>query len=97
MEYYLLMDYWAQQVRDFKDSEKEHGIDAYETESMARTILDYIRYTRFRQWNLFAQRRGEEYEKLIEKLVERGFDPTSVERFVEEEERWKTTLEMGAQ
>ena len=97
MDHYLLMDYWAQQVRDFKDSEKEYGIDAYETERMARTILDYIRYTRFRQWNMFAQQRGEEYEKLIEKLVERGVDPKAVERFVEDEERWKTTLEMGAQ
>jgi hypothetical protein len=97
MDHYILMDYWAQHVRDFKDSEKEHGIDAYESENMARTILRYIRYTRFRQWTLFVQQRGEEYEKMMEKLVEGGFDPTAAERFVGDEELWKTTLEMGGQ
>ncbi len=95
MDYYLLMDHWASLVRDFKDSEKEHDIDPRDSEQMALAIVDYIRYTRIRQWNLFTQKRGEEYEKMVATLEERGFTPEAVERFVEEEQRWKVTLEMG--
>jgi hypothetical protein len=95
MEYYLLMDHWASLVRDFKDSEKEHDIDPRDSEQLALAIVDYIRYTRIRQWNLFIQKRGEEYEKLVETLIARGFNQSAAERFVEDEERWKVTLEMG--
>jgi hypothetical protein len=95
MEYYLLMDHWASLVRDFKDSEKEHAIDPRDSEQMALAIVDFIRYTRIRQWNLFSQRRGEEFETLVDRLVARGFNPEAVARFVEEEQRWKVTLEMG--
>jgi len=95
MDYYLLMDHWAALVRDFKDSEKEYDIDPRDSEQMALAIVDSIRYTRIRQWNLFSQRRGEEFEKMVEMLVKRGFTLESVQRFVEEEQRWKVTLEMG--
>lgn len=95
MDYYLLMDHWASLVRDFKDSEKERDIDPRDSEQMALAIVDYIRYTRIRQWNLFIQKRGEEYEKMVATLEERGFKLEAVERFVEEEQRWKVTLEMG--
>lgn len=91
------MNHWAEIVRDFKDEEKEHDIDAYETERMARDILDFIRYTRIRQWTLFIQQRGEEYEKMLATLEEKGHDLTSVRRFLENEELWKVTLEMGEQ
>jgi hypothetical protein len=94
MDAYILLDYWGQLVQDFKDSEKDHGIQAHETEDMARQILSYIRYTRFRQWTLFVQKRGEEFEKMIEKL---NFKPQAIQRFLEDEELWKTTLELGAQ
>jgi hypothetical protein len=89
------MDHWASLVRDFKDSEKEHDIDPRDSEQLALAIVDYIRYTRIRQWNLFIQKRGEEYEKLVETLIARGFNQSAAERFVEDEERWKVTLEMG--
>ena len=95
MDYYLLMDAWATLVRDFKDSEKTHGIEARDSEQLALKILDFIRYTRIRQWTLFVQKRGEEYDIMIQKLVESGFKPEAIQRFVEEEERWTTTLEMG--
>ena len=95
MEYYLLMDQWASLVREFKDSEKEHGIDPRDSEQLALAIVDFIRYTRIRQWNLFIQKRGEEYEKMMAVLVDREFNQKAVERFVEEEDRWKVTLEMG--
>ena len=97
MDAYILLDYWGQLVQDFKDSEKEYGIPAHETEDMARQILSYVRYTRFRQWTLFVQKRGEEFEKMIEKLVKLDFNSKAVQRFLEDEELWKTTLELGAQ
>jgi hypothetical protein len=97
MDGYILLDYWGQLVQDFKDSEKEHGIQAYETEDMARQILSYVRFTRFRQWTLFVQKRGEEFEKMLEKLRKLNFNPKAIERFLEEEELWKTTLELGEQ
>ena len=89
------MDQWASLVREFKDSEKEHGIDPRDSEQLALAIVDFIRYTRIRQWNLFIQKRGEEYEKMMAVLVDREFNQKAVERFVEEEDRWKVTLEMG--
>lgn len=95
MDYYLLMNHWAELVRDFKDTEKENGVDAYDTEMMSRTILDFIRYTRIRQWTLFSQRRGEEFEKMLALLEEKGYELTSAQRFLENEDLWKATLEMG--
>lgn len=89
------MDHWASLVRDFKDSEKEYSIDPRDSEQLALAVVDYIRYTRIRQWNLFQQKRGEEYETMIERLITREFTSEAIQRFVEEEERWKVTLEMG--
>ena len=95
MESYLLMEHWASLVRDFKDSEKAYGIEPYETEQMARHVLQFIRKTRIRQWNLFIQQRGEEFEAMMAKLEQ--FNPEAVRRFLSEEEIWKITLEMGEQ
>jgi hypothetical protein len=97
MDYYLMMEHWAGLVRDFKDSEKEYEIDAYETEQMARDILDFIRYTRIRQWTLFVQKRGEEFEKMLAVLDEKQYDLKAVHRFLENEELWTVTIEMGEQ
>lgn len=95
MDYYLAMDQWATIVRDFKDDEKAHGMEPRESEQLALKILDFIRYTRIRQWPLFVQKRGQEYERMVEGLVESGFKPEAIQRFVESEERWTATLEMG--
>lgn len=92
-----MMEHWAGLVRDFKDSEKEYEIDAYETEQMARDILDFIRYTRIRQWTLFVQKRGEEFEKMLAVLDEKQYDLKAVHRFLENEELWTVTIEMGEQ
>ena len=89
------MNHWSELVRDFKDEEKDYDIDGYETERMARDILDFIRYTRIRQWTLFVQKRGEEFERMLTLLEEREHDLTAVRRFLENEELWKVTLEMG--
>ena len=97
MNYYLLKDHWAQLVNQFKDSEREFGNDGYTTENLAMDILDYARFTRFRQWTLFAQKRGEEFEKMMDRLETRGFSLEAARRFLEEEELWKTTLELAEQ
>ena len=97
MDRYLLQDQWASMIRNLKDSEKQYGISAYTTEQMAQTILRYIRYTRIRQYNLFQQKRGEDFEKMMGKLKQDGFEEDAVRRYLEDEELWKTTLELGEQ
>lgn len=94
MEYYLLQEHWSSLVRKFKDEEAPNG---YEAEKLAMFLLDYIRYTRFRQYNLFTQKRGEEFEKMFD-LVERAeFSVEMARRFIEDDERWATILEVADQ
>jgi len=90
----ILKDFWAQHVQDFKDSESAEGISAYDAGELARSVLRYIRYTRFRQVNLFSQQRGEEYEYMIERLKE-SYDENSINRFLANEDLWKASLELG--
>ena len=97
MDRYLLQDQWASMIRNLKDSEKQYGISAYTTEQMAQTILRYIRYTRIRQYNLFQQKRGEDFEKMMALLKRDGFEEEAIQRYLEDEEIWKTTLELGEQ
>lgn len=97
MSRYLLSDQWAGLVRDFKDSEKEHGHSAADTERLARFILDYATNTRFRQYNLFTQQRGEEYELMFKKIESQGLSVESARRMVYDETFWKTTLEVAEQ
>ena len=95
MNQYILADYWGGLVRDFKDSEKEYGYSSSETEYLARFILDYVANTRFRQYNMFTQKRGEEYEIMFKKIKERGLSLESAQRMVYDEDFWKSTLQMG--
>jgi hypothetical protein len=95
MNYYLLQDHWSSLVRTMKDSERVFGISAYSTDKLTRNILRYATTTHIRQYNLFVQRRGEDFEKLRAKLVEMGFDDGSIDRTFENEEFWKVTLELS--
>lgn len=96
MEHYLLMDHWGSIVRDLKDSEREtYRIPNYTTEQLARAILSFIENTRFRQYSLFTQQRGEEYEQMIAKLEESEFGRDAILRFLVDEEFWQTTLELA--
>lgn len=98
MERYLLKDYWAQLVNEFKDSERTaYDLDGYASEQLSLDILDHIRVTRFRQWTLFVQKRGEEFELFMAKLEKRGHDASAIKRFLDDEHLWKTTLELGTQ
>ena len=90
------MEHWGSIVRDMKDSEKQYGIEAYQTERMAKEVLDYVRYTRIRQYTLFLQKRGEEYEIMINKL-KKNFAEEAIQRMMENEEFWKATQEMAEQ
>ena len=92
----LLMDYWAQLVRDFKDSEKAYDIEPRDSELLAMAIADWIQTTPIRQWNLFVQKRGEDFDKFMAKLEAKGFDSGAIQRFLDEETLWKVTLELGA-
>jgi hypothetical protein len=96
MERHLLQDYWAQLVRNFKDSEREeHGRGNRDTEELAKDILSYATWTRFRQYNLFQQRRGEEYETLLARLEEAGHDMEAAMRMILDDEFWTTTLQLA--
>ena len=93
-----MKQYWASLVRIFKDEEHQtYGIRYYDSERLAQAILDYVRYTRIRQWALFMERRGEEYERMVESLVDDDLTKESVFRFAEQEDLWKATLEMATQ
>ncbi len=96
MERYLLVDYWAQIVRNFKDSErKEHDRENRDTEELAKFILDYATWTHFRQYKLFQQRRGEEYETLFVRLEEAGHDLEAAKRMILDDDFWNATLELA--
>lgn len=98
MQRYLLKDHWAQLINQFKDDEREEfGIDGYATEQLSLDILDHMRTTRFRQWTLFVQKRGEEFEQMMLKLEKRGHNPEAIKRFLDDDDLWKTTIELATQ
>lgn len=94
MEYRLLLDHWSKLVRDFKDREKEHDKEPRESELLAMAVVDYIQWSRIRQWNLFIQQRGEDFDKFRAKILQ-NFDEDALQRFLEDEQLWKVTLEMA--
>jgi hypothetical protein len=91
----LLLDHWAQLVRDFKDSEKAYDITPRQSELLALAIVDWIQLTPIRQWNLFIQKRGEDFDRLMGVLEAKEFDPEAVRRYLETEDLWTVTLELG--
>ena len=95
MERIQFQNYWAALVRIFKDNERKEDIRHYDSELLAQSVLDYVRYTRIRQWALFIQRRGEEFERMVEKLQEKDLELSAITRFVENEKLWEATLEMA--
>lgn len=97
MQYYLLQNFWGSLVRNFKDEEKKYGQDAYESEQLVTDIVDYVRYTNIRQYKLFQQQRGEEFEQFMEHLVKKEHKLESVKRLLDNDELWNTTLEIAEQ
>lgn len=95
MDYYILQEHWSSLVRKFKDEEGPQN--SYEAEKVALFILDYIRYTRLRQYNLFTQKRGEEFERMLTLLAESDLSVDMARRYMEDDERWNTTIEFADQ
>ena len=94
MEYRFLLQHWSELVRNFKDREKEYEKEPRDSELLALAVVDHIQWTRIRQWNLFVQQRGEDFDKFKEKML-KNFEEDALQRFLEDEELWKVTLEMG--
>jgi FMN phosphatase YigB (HAD superfamily) len=94
MEYALVSDHWAEIVRYLKDKSKS----SHTTELCAIDILRYIRRKNERgikQPALFRQRRGEEYEKMLEFLVtEKKYELAMITNILDEDDFWEVTLEM---
>jgi hypothetical protein len=97
MDYYLLQNHWSSLVRNFKDSEKTYEQEAYDSERLCMDVVDYIRYTRIRQYKLFQQKRGEDFERMVQTLESREHSPESLKRFLDNDELWATTLEFAEQ
>ena len=97
MERYLLQEHWASLVRRFKDSERAYDEDPSSTENVAQFLLNYIRFTRMRNYNLFTQKRGEDFEQLLHRAEQKGHSVDALRRFLEDDERWETTLTLAEQ
>lgn len=95
MESYLKTYHWVSLLRDIKDSEKELGNSGYQVERIAKDVLDFASHTRIRQYNLFAQKRGQDFETMMAKLETKGHDMEMVQRILDNEEFWKTTLDLA--
>lgn len=96
MDYLLDKEHWASLVRDFKDSEREHNIPAYNSEQLARDILAFVRgriRDRGRQLQLFKEHRGEEYEAMVKQLNSL-YDEGAVKRILQDDEFWEATFRL---
>uniref|UniRef100_A0A6C0F2B5 Uncharacterized protein n=1 Tax=viral metagenome TaxID=1070528 RepID=A0A6C0F2B5_9ZZZZ len=93
MDYYLTLDHWSSIVRQLKDDEREYDILAQDTSDLAKDILLVIRSTRFKQGVLFKQKRGEEYEKFVEKLND-TYDHGAVKRILSNDEFWEVSFSL---
>ena len=91
----LLVEHWASLVRDAKDAEKVNGIDPRDTERLLDLMSDFARYTRFRQYNMFSQQRGEEFDLMMKKIETRGFSVDAARRLLQDETLWSTLLEVA--
>ena len=97
MEYYILQNHWGSLVRNFKDDEKNYGQTPYESEQLCQAVLDFITYTTIRQYTLFQQQRGADFERMLAFLVQHEHSLEATKRFLDNDELWKTTLELAEQ
>ena len=93
MDYFLILEHWTSIVRKIKDEELENDISAYKTGQLAKEILTFIRSSRLRQALLFRERRGEEYERFVEKL-KLIYDPDAVKRMIDNDEFWEACFSL---
>ncbi len=74
---------------------KDASSDAYKIEKLAQDILWQIRYTRMRQYNLFTQKRGEDFEKMMEKLSA-THELSAIQNMIDDEDFWNVTIELAS-
>lgn len=96
MEYYLLQEHWHSLVRKFKDEERQFESEPADAEDITNFLVDYIRYSKIprQRYQLFTQKRGEEFDNMI---VAAGDNGDLLRRFIEDDERWATALELADQ
>jgi hypothetical protein len=93
MDYFLTLEQLTSIVRKIKDEELKYDVSAYKTGILARSILNTIRNSRFRQPSLFREKRGQEYEQFVEKLKV-VFNPESVNRILANDEFWEVCFSL---
>ena len=93
MDYFLTLEHWTSIVRKIKDEELEYDVSAYKTGQLAKEILTFIRSSRFRQALLFREKRGEEYERFVEKL-NILYDHEAVKRILANDEFWEACFSL---
>ena len=93
MDYFLTLELWTSIVRKIKDEELNYDVPAYRTGQLAKEILTFIRTARFRQALLFREKRGEEYERFVEKL-NIIYDPEAVKRILDNDEFWEACFSL---
>jgi hypothetical protein len=93
MDYFLTLEHWSSIVRKIKDEELEYDVPAYRTGQLAKEILTFIRSSRFRQALLFREKRGEEYERFVEKLNV-IYDSEAVKRILDNDEFWEACFSL---
>lgn len=93
MDYFLTLEHWTSIVRKIKDEELEYDVSAYKTGQLVKEILTFIRSSRFRQIVLFREKRGEEYERFVEKL-NLIYDRDSVKRILDNDEFWEACFSL---
>jgi hypothetical protein len=93
MDYFLTLEHWSSIVRKIKDEELDYDIPAYTTGQLAKEILTFIRSARFRQALLFREKRGEEYDRFVEKM-NINYDPPAVKRILDNDEFWEACFSL---
>lgn len=96
MERQLEIEAWCDAILQFAEQEqKRYRIPMKRAEQMCRDIVRFVEYTHIKQYKLFQQQRGEEFEKVLGQLRETGYDEESIQRFFANEELWTMTLNIG--
>jgi hypothetical protein len=85
---------WGVQVQNFKDSEKYFDIQPYQSELLARDLLNFMRYHYFVKFILFRQRRGQEYELMLQQLTVK-YGEAPVLRAITNDDLWEATIRLS--
>lgn len=95
MDYLLQVSQWSDAVMRFAEQEtKRHSVRGQTVRDMCADIVRFVEYTRIKQYNLFTQQRGAEFDKFKADLLKQ-YPEESVARFFADDEMWRLALELG--